>query len=875
MSMQATDAAGGAVWVRAGFSGLVVGLLVAGIVGFGGAVVPADRADAADETTTSSEVTLTNAEDALNPEGAPFPDLSVTVSQTSDLVSQGIRVSWTGGKQSERPGGTTGGTNFLQIAQCWGEDPANPGHPDRRTCQYGGTVGAGAARDGSTGDEDVADEDLMYTDPSESFFVPTYTGIPFVAANPDGIVDEKLAPAEYVLDNLKTDDAGKVVQKSGDEFVDLNTNQFFTAFTTNEVKWAGGGADGSGSVPFEVQTAMQSTALGCGAPITQTDDTVVGQSCWLVVIPRGTGDSGSVEINRSGLWWDAWEHHVAVKLDFKPLGVRCELGAAERQLAGSELVAGAIASWQPQLCLGEDGAPFVLSQGSEADALVRAAGTEPSPLAFTSRPLDLSRVSDATDPVAYAPVALSGVAISFSIDRQPHPINAPAEYKARAGLPMTDLKLTPRLVAKLLTASYTDSLPSGADKSHIGYKSFDDPGKNARTIIQDPEFTKINDAEWASQIVVSASVADTLTPSGRSDLAVRLWEYVLADPDARAWLDGKPDESGMIVNPWYSTNPKVNPGGQGFALPTDSFPKADPVEKPNTTESDPSDGSGPINLVTWRPYTHSFADGAYHVLRGDGMLLGAWDKFATPPKFGKTVRELFGSQKVIGVTTSPAAELYQTVTAALRNPAGRYVTPTQDGIAAAAAAMTPSDAHDKVMVYALSGAAAKSAPTAYPLTMPVYAALNPKQTDADLRAVYANLIRFAARDGQSPGTDAGELPPGYAPLPQSWVAQALAAADAIEAGSFPSPPPPGGSTAPPGGGIRSVTPPASQQQPAPTPSAPPTVAATGDPAGELVGAATPDDPELGVSAAAVPAGLVAGLGTALTVPVMTRIRRRT
>ena len=41
---------------------------------------------------------------------------------------------------------------------------------------------------------------------------------------------------------------------------------------------------------------------------------------------------------------------------------------------------------------------------------------------------------------------------------------------------MTDLKLTPRLVAKLLTASYIDSLPSGADKSHIGYKNFADPG---------------------------------------------------------------------------------------------------------------------------------------------------------------------------------------------------------------------------------------------------------------------------------------------------------------------------------------------------------------------------------------------------------------
>ncbi|WP_448811390.1 hypothetical protein [Agromyces bauzanensis] len=877
MSTQASDAAPGAVWARAGFSGLVVGFLVASVVGFGGAVVPADPADAADETTTSSAVTLTNADNALEPEGAPFPDLSVTVSQTKDLVSQGIRVSWTGGKPSERPAGNTGGADFLQIAQCWGEDPEHPGHPDRRTCQYGGTVGWGSTRDGNTGDEDVAPEDLPYTDPSENFFVPTYTGIPFVASNPAGIVDEKLAPADRVLTNLTTDDAGNVEQKQGADFVDLNTSKFFTAFTTNEVKWAGSGADGSGSVPFEVQTAMQSTALGCGSPVTQPDGSVTGQSCWLVIIPRGTGDSGSVEINRSGLWWDAWEHNLAVKLDFKPLGVRCEIGAAERQLAGSELVAGAMASWQPELCTGENGSPFVLSQGSEADAVVKAAGTSPSPLAFTSRPLDLSRVADKTDPVTYAPVALSGIAISFSIDRQPHPIDASDEYKARAGLPMTELMLTPRLVAKLLTASYVDSLPAGANKEHIGYRSFSDPGSNPRTIVQDKEFLAINDKEWASQIIVSASVADLLTPSGRSDVAVRLWEYVLADPAARAWLDGEPDENGMIVNPWYSTSATVNPTGKGLALPTDTFPKADPIEKAATTVSDPANGTGPVNLVTWRPYTSSFADGAYRVLRGDGMLLGAWDKFSVPAKYGKTVRELFGSQKVMGLTSTPAAELYQTVTAALQNPAGQFVTPTRESLAAGAAAMTPTAAQPKVLEYDPAGATAKAAPSAYPLTMPVYAALNPKQSDAGLRAVYANLIRYAARDGQTPGTDAGELPPGYAPLPQAWVDQALAAADVIERGIAPTAPSGSGT---PSTGARAVTPARStptQTVPAPAAVAPTVTdpAATGEAAGELIGAATPDDPELGATAVAVPAGLGAGLVTALAVPLMTRIKRRT
>lgn len=856
-----------ALWGRAGLTGLVVGIMVAAIVGAGSAVVRADPAQAADNGQTSSAVTLTNKANAIEPEGAPFENLAVTVSQTKDLVSQGIRVSWTGGIKSDRPG-STGGANFLQIAQCWGEDPQNPGHPDRRTCQYGGTLGFGSKRDGSTRAADVAEKDLPFTAMRTSTPPPTYTAIPFVAYNPAGIVDETLAPAESVLTNLTHDANGALVQKSDEDFVDLNTNPFFTAFTSNEVAWAPSGADGSGSVPFEVQTAMQSTGLGCGTPVTQADGAIVGSSCWLVIIPRGTGDSGSPSITRSGIWWDSWEHHLAVKLDFKPLGVRCQLGAAERQLAGSELIAGAIASWQPRLCTGPVGAPFVLNQSNEADALERAAGTAPSPLAFTSQALDTSRIGGAADPLVYAPVAVSGLAVSFAIDRQPNPQTATPEYLAGAGLPMTEMNLTPRLVAKLLTASYVEALPDGGDKSHIGYKSFTDPGKNPRTLLQDPDFLAVNNAEWAAQIIVGASIADVLLPSGRSDLAIRLWEYVLADAEAKAWLDGAADPWGMVVNPWFSTKADVNLTHSALVLPSESFPKADPIEKPDATVTDPGNGTGPVNLVTWRPFTHSFSEGAYFTLRGDGRTLGAWDRIATPPKFGRSVRELFGSQKVAALTTAPAAELYKTVTASLRNPAGNFVQPQSDGLLAAVAAMTPTAGQANVMTFDQSGAAAKAAATAYPLTMPVYAAVNPAQTDVQLRATYANLIRYAAGSGQTPGTDVGQLPPGYAPLPAQWAARSMAAADAIEQGIVPAPPSSGGAGNTPSNPMaqRPAVPAAGTNAAAPD--------AAGDAAGALSGGATPKDPELGVSAFAIPAGVLSGLAAALGVPLIPRIRRR-
>lgn len=880
------------VWVRAAVAGVATSLVVGSGVGLAGVALTAQPAAAADASVTSSAVTVASTDPAAKggpivADGTPAPDLKVTVSQTEDLVSQGIKISWTGGKQSAAPVGGNGGSDFLQIAQCWGDDPDHPGHPDRRTCQYGATLGPGSMRDGTTETENVATKDAAYTafTTSPMGIPPTYTAIPFVGYNPAKAVDPATAAAEYVVTNLTKDSAGVVKQRSDADYVNVNENQFFTRYTTNEIPWAPSGDDGTGSVPFEVQTAVQSTGLGCGTPITQTDGTVVGQSCWLVIIPRGAGDSGQANITKSGLWWDAWEHHLAVKLDFKPVGVRCEIGASEKQLAGSELVARAISSWQPNLCLGQNGAPFVLRTGNEADALVDASATTASPLALTTRPLDMDLVSWKEDPLQYAPVALGGVALTFAIDRQPNTQTSPDAYKAKARLPFTTMNLTPRLVAKLLTSSYTDSLPTGADRSHIGYVNFAKPGPNPRTLLQDQDFLAINDEEWKYQTILGPSVADALMPKGRSDLAVRLWEYVLADQEARDWLSGKPDPWGMVVNPWYSNNPALTGVLDGvplpanwvpLSLPSESFPKADPIEKPDTTLTDLVSGTGAINLVTWRPFTNSLANGAYRVLRGDGMTLGAWDSQSNPPKYGSSAPDSFGSRKVIALTTTPAASLYQAVTASLRNPAGQFVAPTSEAMLAAAAAMVPTAEQPAVLEFDPASAKAAAAATAYPLTVPVYAALNPSQQDAGLRAIYADMIRYAVTGGQNPGTDDGELPPGYAPLPESWVAQAKAAADVIQNGPAPAPspskPPAQSAYVPPTSSSSSYIPPAVPVADTATGDGAPT--ATGTAAGTLSGGTTAADPALPFTAGAIPIGVLAGILAAILVPIVPHLRSR-
>jgi hypothetical protein len=895
------------MWTRAGASGIVVGIVVGiGVSMLASFAPPAASAD------TSSAVTVT-ASSAINPVGTPFPNLAVTVSKTTDLTSEGVLVSWTGAgtKKSTRPQGIVGGENFLQIAQCWGEDPLHPGHPDRTTCQYGAFANsgrdAGVVANVDPEDPDavaaaagrapnIAAEDEKYTTPDYGLSAGPFTAIPFKAASGEFISAVFKNTGDSVLTHYITDTAGKVQTARGNPTpdgvalpsgivgVDLASNQFYTQFTSNEIKWAGSDDTGAGSAKFEMQTSMQSPGLGCGAPVIVTGQATTGRSCWLVIIPRGTGDSGVSQIIRPGLFWDAWQHSIAVKLDFKAVGIRCEIGSSEAQLSGSELIAGAISSWQPELCAGTNGSAFVLSTGSETDSLASAAQTVPGPLAFTSQPLKTT----AADPLQYAPVGIAGITVSFAIDRRVTPSGTvPQAYIDAETQAFTSVKLTPRLLAKLLTASYIGALPPGADLTHVNYKSFADQGKNARNITHDPEFLEINDPEWAYQDLNSVSLSDALAPNGRSDLATQVWRYILADADAVAFLNGTPDKWGMVVNPYYSTKASVNPTGTALSLPKDSFPKADPVE---TVQGAGAAAPGPVNLVTWRPFTSDWDNGAYLTLRGDGLALGEWDLGATPHKYQKAVRSLAGDQGVIALSTTASAARYQNVTASLRNSAGQFVAPTSGSMLAAASAMTPTSTQAKVLEYDPKSSKALAAATAYPLTMPVYAALNPLQTDAALRAKYANLITYAAARGQVPGTALGQLPAGYAPMPQAWVDQALVAATAIKNGispivkatSTPTPTPTSATTAQKPVGTTtysnsSATSAAAAVAAAAAPVADSAVdpTATGSAAGPLVGKPTPADPSIGPLSAAIPAGLLSGLFAAGSVPMISRIRRRT
>jgi hypothetical protein len=833
-------------------SGVTAGLLVGSVAVVVGLADPASTARA----DSSSTVTVYANQQDTDLQNAPMPDLAVTVSQTRDLQAQGIQVSWTGGKQSQVPTDGIGGTNFLQIMQCWGTDAS--GGPDRTTCQYGAFNTPGAKRDASFGDPDyeVAPEDARFTvlgtDPAN----PTTTAITFNAA--DGGKVEKVAYDEATGKTSYTDADPKAPR------VDLSTNQYFTKYTTNEISWAGSGSTGDGSAKFEVQTVSQSPGLGCGKPTPVKGGGYVGSSCWLVVIPRGTADAQQSNIIDPGLLWNSWKHRLAVKLDFLPVGVGCAIGSSERQLSGSELVSVAIASWQPALCGASGGTAYTAITGAESDAALAANGTGVQPMALTSKALSVDGIQDN---LTYAPIALTGVSVGFAIDSEVTVIggDVPDDVKGKERLPFTSINLTPRLVAKLLTYSYTDSIPNGASKDHL--KS------NPRNVTMDPDFLAVNDPAWAYQNITATSLADLLLPQGRSDAAIAVWDYVLADKDAVEFLMGNPDPWKMVVNPWSSINPDVygsvsGGAGEPITLPRDDFPKADPAERPED-----STGADAVNVVTWRPYTNDLATSAYLLLRGDGQELGRWDGISIPAKYLKADRRLPGFQRVIGLTDTGAAAKYQVLSASLLNPAGQFVAPTPDSLEAAAAVMTADPNQPQVYRFDPTSDQAKGAPTAYPLAMPVYAAVNRAMSDAAVRGDYANFINYAATAGQQPGTAVGMLPEGYAPMPQGWQQQALLAAADIAAGpqkpvQTPKPKPPAAAPAAP---VRSAQPPAA---PPAGPSLPTDPSASGPVAGSLVGKATPADAEIGAISAAVPLAIGAGLVAAILVPFLTRIRRR-
>ncbi|MGW2052736.1 hypothetical protein ACWCOZ_02245 [Streptomyces sp. NPDC001840] len=654
-----------------------------------------------------------------------FSDLKVTVHQTKNLRAQGVEVTWT---SRERPPSTKY-TNFLQVMQCWGDDAAGP---QREQCEFG------AIR---AGDFFMGLRTLPKgTDPLETKYAEAPTGNnPFVPFRP--VVGE---PTDSV-----------------------NDATYFSNNDTNTQPWLRTRQDGTGEAVFEVKTALEAPHLGCGE-VDPAAGRTTPRRCWLVVVPRGTHDpDGSSDISAglktSGLSQSNWDQRIVFPMDFSPVGNTCDADKAERRVIGSELLTDAITSWQTRLCSGAD-SRFTFSQSGEDHARELIANpTASSPgMGITVAPVEGGAE------VVHAPVAVSALTVGFF-------------WEDEGAGQVHDLKLNPRLLAKLMTGSYPYD---------IRLLSFEHPVPdhlegNALSIIVDPEFRKLNP-------YFDRPVAPQLGPDGillqavNSDVNALVWRYLQSDTDAREFLQGKPDPWGTKVNPFYREL------GLDKTAPLD-FPKADPTE----TEVSLALGGGQTGKISYgqqerAPYSNDLHNGALRVRRGasGATFVGAQDP--TTPSGVKLVASDVnpGSRMAYGIVDAASASRYGLDFAALPNADGDYVKPTTDSLLKAVARMPDSAVKG---VKAPAPATAKGG--AYPLAAVAYA-VAPLDQPADARRDYARLIRYAAGDGQKAGLAPGELPPGYAPMPKGLRDQALAAADQLERGK---PAAPGGDESVPAG----------------------------------------------------------------------------
>ncbi|MEU5721303.1 hypothetical protein ABZ783_05705 [Micromonospora sp. NPDC047738] len=764
-----------------------------------------------------------------------FTGLSVTVDQTKDLVNQAVVVTWTGGTPTPR--NRPIGVDFLQVMQCYG-DPHAPDDPDglkfRETCQFGTKldtpvmpfeVTAAAAANANSRELHLDAPGYPAKDPRETLpedarmvpFRPVSCPVGTTSCERPRTPDGSQAQPFPVIADPQT---GAEREAYPDEVL----SGYFNKSVTNEYPYALTAANGAGRISFEVQNSALAPDLGCGDPYTDaTGATRPSRPCWLVIVPRGhhhpyTGQDVSATGSPQGspLIVPNWQYRMVVPLEFEPVTGYCASDQQERLTAGTELAAEAAAAWRPALCAAASGPSISYSPIGDDEAARQLLSTSPNApgLIYSSDPV----TATADDPpVVHAPVTLSGLVIALNIDVNLENVPLPQQVAELRGTALNELKLTPRLVAKLLTQSYRRDVPGGGGQALA---------TNYDSIKQDPEFLGLNPLfrDWDRRAGVTLN--GLMVPNGSSVAARALWQWVLADPAAKEWLSGTPDKdeaSGkeMVVNPAFKPL---------FTGETpDYFPKADRSCYEETFAGE----TYQLCSQELRPYTGGFGRGAAQTLRGDTGAFGqSLNTNVTPPRFDRLPREQPGFRFTMAVTDSASAARYGLFTAQLCKAAkgtdGAWTASdcrgaTDEAISAAAGTAAPSQVAG---VSVIDPAKAWATAGAYPLSLLTYAVAD--RTDpADARRDYAKLLRHAADQGQRRGVGRGMLPEGYVPLPPALRERTKAAAALLEVDL----PAPSASASSDGSGATEPPPAAPPAPSVPAPGAVPSVGATPSPGG--------------------------------------------
>ena len=771
---------------------------------------------------------------------------TVTVDQTTDLRDQVLHVTWDGLHPSLDKDSYEA---VDQLTEPYVFDDA--GEPLDASSKYAGKDPTTALRTVAVlqcwGSDPTRDNCLTLTRPNSvgvgNYWVNPADYYEWVKAHPDldpnvffpaegAIWDGRESPAEVARLGLDPRTTG-LAQPANFPFT-TRSNRVYPNGDVPDISGYGDsasdnrrngvtGADGKGSVDIEVYTKESAPSLGCDA----------AHACSLVVVPLdlmtrvwspqpeaaqyfkdnpahevelGPGTFlgyPSAEVS-SGLtsmeptrYFSAsnWARRIVFPLGFVDDGGACPLGGEQVQSAGNEQTAEVITAWQRPLCNGKGAGEgqLALSLNHSVQSDTQAAGS------FARGSTDLAVVRNAALDKAtkrapeLAPLAASGVTFVWTDERVPWD---------------TTVNLTPRLMAKLLTESY-----GGADW---------DPNTPtaAGSLEQDQDYLQFNPAATDTSNIPLTSTASPLLVFGESSAIGELWEWILADPDAAAWVNGAADEWGMTINSTW----RGYEGGQ-------EFEHRDPAVCPAATVVDFAGcglSGGPtfvsaaifaeaMKAVVPRAQVSKVVGtqdvAARRVARGTQTAASFFDRLSlqdvTPEVFGWKTRDPdpVGVRSELAFSNSATAARYRLRTVALQNSSGKFVQPTVTALVHAvnAAVQDPDTGAWSVPVTVAD-------PLAYPVTDISHAEVATSGMTTTAAAKIATVLDWAAGKGQLLGPEAGSLPKGYVPLPAKMQQQTrrIAADVRAQAGALTLQ------------AISGVT-------PSPTPSATPTVRASATP----------------------------------------------
>lgn len=721
--------------------------------------------------------------------GLTYPRSSVTMDQTTDIHQrQVIHVSWSGVEASrgywDPPPAETDTTAFpVVIIECWGVDsketPMDPRH-----CE-----GAPWFQHKLS---DFSGADLYSSMTGPGHPNPTDLG-PYR----DSLRFEAVNHTVYDMEDAKSIPTGLQGASSALPYNALST------YSLGNPK--GNGHDGHReNVEFEVRGGSDLSELGCSATQACTIEVIPIVLPWCdkntasvtgkyycnnrykPTAPIGSSLDGSdgytTLYSYSSMWWmnTNWQNRFSFPITMAPEPGECAGSDQDQrpkaELEGSEPAKTVLGAWGQSFCL-DRRRSFKLShtvvpeEKARTDLTSNDIGGYGANAIFTTRP-----VGNSPRPLVHAPVAVTGWTVAYKIDdnnKQPY----------------TDLTLSPLLLAKLLTESY-----SGAPNREPTLSG------NPAGLFLDPEFKALNPnfkIPIALTLQQNGKEIQVMWDTQTSDSFGSMFAYIDADAEARAWLNGKPDSySGMVVNPAYRGLPApqmyfqlldnwkyvdttpVPPGGYTSCHRVNPIPWYSEINQTSSSLED----SATLALARKNPHQICFDDSTNHV----------WKKWLNSSPVGQRYS--------IAFTTIPFAEQYGLNVAKLQShlpgskpviPSG-WENPTNDrnryDSLGAALGYTKQDKATGVVspdwsIFPFSGA--------YAGVMPVYATIPTAGLDKVVATQYADFLEFAAEDGQTPGYGAGQLPPGYSPLPEAYANYTRQAAKAVrdQNGAVPPPPP--------------------------------------------------------------------------------------